>query len=111
MAVTVATAVMAVTVATVVISDLLGVAVMQADRHQRAVRRHFVEIAEAVASETRTAIMQAYLNHLDHGISHSLLDADDRPYASYEDRQGLGLSRHGRPSPSPPTAPELQRAG
>ena len=77
----------------------------------RRLRSALSEVAEAVASETRTATMQAYLNQLDHGISHSLLDADDRAYASHEDRQGLGLSRHGRPSPSPPTAPELQRAG
>jgi uncharacterized membrane protein len=77
----------------------------------RRLRSALSEVAEAVASETRTATMQTYLNQLDHGISRSLLDADDRAYASQEDRQGLGLSRHGRPSPSPPTAPELQRAG
>jgi uncharacterized membrane protein len=77
----------------------------------RRLRSALSEVAEAVASETRTATMQAYLNQLDHGISRSLLDADDRVYASHEDRQGLGLSRHARPSPSPPTAPELQRAG
>ena len=77
----------------------------------RRLRSALSEVAEAVASETRTATMQAYLNQLDYGISHSLLDAEDRAYASHEDRQGLGLSRHGRTSPSPPTAPELQRAG
>ena len=30
--------------------DLLGIAVMQADRHQRAVRRHFVETLPSLAN-------------------------------------------------------------
>jgi uncharacterized membrane protein len=77
----------------------------------RRLRSALVEVAEAVTSEPRAATMRAYLNQLDHGISRSALDADDRLYASHEDRQGLGLSRNGRHSPSPPTAPELQRAG
>jgi uncharacterized membrane protein len=51
---------------------------------------------DEVVSESRTAAIQAYLRHLDLGISRSSLDDEDRFVASQEDRQGLGLSRRQR---------------
>ena len=59
-------------------------------------------VAEAVTSETRTAVVQKYLKHLDLGISRSELDEEDRLVASQEDRQGLGLSRKRTAEKPPP---------
>jgi uncharacterized membrane protein len=69
----------------------------------RRLRSALAGVAEAVASETRTAAVQAYLKQLDLSILRSPLDADDRAVASQEDRQGLGVSRK-RPATSPPPA-------
>lgn len=59
----------------------------------RRLRSALFAVAEAVTQEERTATVQAYLKHLDLGISHSSLDAEDRLFASQQDRQGLGLSQ------------------
>jgi hypothetical protein len=59
----------------------------------RRLRSALSGVAEAVASETRTAAVQAYLKQLDLGILRSPLDEEDRLVARQEDRQGLGLSR------------------
>ena len=59
----------------------------------RRLRSALSGVAEAVASETRTAAVQAYLKQLDLSILRSPLDAEDRAVASQEDRQGLGVSR------------------
>ena len=59
----------------------------------RRLRSALSGVNEVIASETRSATVQAYLKQLDLGISRSSLDAEDRLVASQEDRQGLGLSR------------------
>jgi len=69
----------------------------------RRLRSALAGVAEAVASETRTAAVQAYLKQLDLSILRSPLDAEDRAVASQGDPQGLGVSRK-RPATSPPPA-------
>jgi uncharacterized membrane protein len=59
----------------------------------RRLRSALVAVAESVSNEARAAVVRAYLKQLDLGILHSPLDAEDRLFASQEDRQGLGLSR------------------
>jgi uncharacterized membrane protein len=62
----------------------------------RRLRSALAGVAEAVASETRTASVERYLKQLDLVVDRSPLDAEDRLVASQEDRQGLGLSRKRR---------------
>ena len=62
----------------------------------RRLRSALLGLDEVIASETRNTAVQAYLQHLDLGISRSSLDAEDRFVASQEDPQGLGLSRRWR---------------
>ena len=62
----------------------------------RRLRSALLGLDEVIAGETRNTAVQAYLQHLDLGISHSSLDAEDRFVASQEDPQGLGLSRRWR---------------
>ncbi|HKT20494.1 MAG TPA: DUF2254 family protein [Stellaceae bacterium] len=67
----------------------------------RRLRAALAGVAEAVAMyPERAASVQHYLEHLDHVIDRSALDFQDRQVASEADRQGLGLSRGRRPSPS-----------
>lgn len=71
----------------------------------RRLRAALAGVADAVAAyPERATSVQHYLDHLDHVIDRSALDAQDRQVASEADRQGLGLSRGRRPSRSPPPA-------
>src|SRR6516225_11776106 len=75
----------------------------------RRLRSALSGVGDAITSETRIATMHAYMKQLDLGIARSRLDAEDRIYAGHEDPQGLGLSRHGRHSPTPGLSGSNQR--
>jgi len=70
----------------------------------RRLRSALTSVAEAIASESRIASVQAYYKQLDLVISRSPLDDQDRMVASQEDRQGLGLSRKPSSAKAAPAA-------
>jgi uncharacterized membrane protein len=59
----------------------------------RRLRSALVGLMDSLSRADRVDAVRRYLEHLDHVIEHSTLDAKDRLMAHQEDRQGLGLSR------------------
>jgi hypothetical protein len=62
----------------------------------RRLRSALTGVAEAVASESRTASVEQYLKQVDLVVDRSPLNAEDRMVASQEDRQGRQEDRQGR---------------
>lgn len=59
----------------------------------RRLRAALTSLAESVTEPGRVAAVQAYLQHLNLVVEHSIFDPLDQTMALREDRQGLGLSR------------------
>jgi uncharacterized membrane protein len=61
----------------------------------RRLRSALLGLMSSLPAGERAKAVQRYIEHLDLAVEHSPLDAEDRFMARQDDRQGLGLSRHG----------------
>jgi uncharacterized membrane protein len=61
----------------------------------RRLRSALLGLMSSLPTGERAKVVQRYIEHLDLAVEHSPLDAEDRFMARQDDRQGLGLSRHG----------------
>lgn len=59
----------------------------------RRLRSALAGVAESIEDKSRIAAIERYVQQLDLVISRSPFDAEDRAFASQQDRQGMGVSR------------------